>query len=139
MTIRFGDGSAATLTYSSLGDISAGKERIEIYSGQRLFVIDDFKTPTATAERRERVLVKSANKGHEWEMALFIEAVRSGNAPVPFDSYVMTTLATLAAADSIRTGEPIGLDAALSAKPLNTQSCNGTQPYSESGSNESME
>lgn len=139
MTIRFDDGSAATLTYSSLGDITAGKERIEVYSGQRLFVIDDFKTLTATAERRGRVLVNSANKGHEPEMAVFIEAVRSGNAPVPFDSYVMTTLATLAAADSIRTGEPIDLDAALSAKPPDSQSCNGAQPYSESGNNESME
>ncbi len=138
MTIRFDDGSSATLTYSSLGDITAGKERIEVYGGRRLFVIDDFKTLTATAERRTRVLVNSANKGHEPEMASFIEAVRSGSAPVPFDSYVMTTLATLAAADSIRSGEPIDLDAALSANPLETQSCNGTQPYSESGNNESM-
>ena len=139
MTIRFGDGSAATLTYSSLGDISAGKERIEVYSGQRLFVIDDFKTLTATANRRQRTLLKSSDKGHEREMASFIEAVRSGNASVPFDSYVMTTLATLAAADSIRTGEPVDLQSALSAKPLDTQSCNGTPSYSDPGSNESME
>ncbi|MFI5353792.1 MAG: bi-domain-containing oxidoreductase [Candidatus Binatales bacterium] len=127
LTIRFGDGSAATLTYSALGDVSAGKERIELYCGQRLYVIEDFKTLTAFAERRRRTLVNRSDKGHERELASFIEAVRSGTEPVPFDSYVATTLTTFAAVDSISSREPVDIASAWPAEPLDAQ------PYRDRG------
>ena len=121
LTVRFGDGSAGTLTYCALGDSSAGKERIELYYGQRLYVIEDFKKLTAFAERRRRTLVNRSDKGHERELASFIEAVRSGSEPVPFDSYVATTLTTFAALDSISSREPVDIASAWPAKPLDAQ------------------
>lgn len=131
LTLRFVDGSIASLTYSALGDAGAGKERVELYCGERLYVIEDFKTLTAFAERRRRVLVSRADKGHERELELFVEAVRSGTAPVPFDSYVITTLTTFAASDSISRRTPISIDIADACPAPPNASRNGNHVYDE--------
>ncbi|HTY56430.1 MAG TPA: bi-domain-containing oxidoreductase [Candidatus Binataceae bacterium] len=130
LTIRFDDGSTGSLTYSALGDVSAGKERVEIYCAQRMYVIDDFRMLTVFTDGRRRTLVNRADKGHQRELESFVEAVRSGIAPVPFDSCVTTTLSTFAAGDSIIRRAPVEIADAWPAHPVDEHR-NGDQSHGE--------
>jgi len=111
ITMRFADGSIATVLYTALGDSRQAKEHLEVFGEGRIARLDDFRSlelHSGGKTRKER----SANqdKGFEEEMRRFLAAVREGGAmPIPFEQLVGTTRATLAAVESLRTGAPVDL------------------------------
>lgn len=115
VTLRFANGSVATITYTSKGDTSAGKEWIEVFAGGLTCTIDDFARATVWRGGKAEQWKGKADKGHREEMRRFIEAVKSGSeSPIPLDELETSSLATLCALDSLRSGraEPIGWPAA---------------------------
>ncbi len=54
VTLRFEGGSLATILYTSKGDARAGKERLEVFAGGCLGVIDDFRRAEITGTARGR-------------------------------------------------------------------------------------
>ena len=113
ITVTLADGSVGTITYSAMGDKAYGKERVEIYGGGTVCVIDNFKklTWTGQGKRKEKGrFLQGADRGHRAEMNLLVSALQSGQgAPVSFQSYVATTRATFGAMESLRTGNPIDI------------------------------
>ncbi|MBW2312602.1 MAG: bi-domain-containing oxidoreductase [Deltaproteobacteria bacterium] len=111
ITIRFADGSIATLLYTAMGDNRQGKEYLEVFGEGRIARLEDYRSlelHSGGSTRKE----KSANqdKGFEEEMRRFVAAARSGGEmPIPYAQLVGTTRATLAAVESLRTGEPVDL------------------------------
>ena len=107
--IDFADGSVGSISYAANGDKSFTKERVEVFGGGRVAVLDDFRTLEMVshgASKKRRSLLKQ-DKGHAGELAAFLGALRAGRpSPIPFDSLVMTTLTTLSARDALRTGLP---------------------------------
>jgi hypothetical protein len=58
----------------------------------------------------ETLKVGTHDKGHDAEVAAFVDAVRRGApSPVALESLVATTLASFAAVEALRTGEPVDL------------------------------
>jgi predicted dehydrogenase len=115
VTLKFSDGSLASIVYVSSGDRSCSKERIEVYGGESIAVIDDFRRGWIV-ERGSRTRLGGwlgrQDKGHRAELAAFVEAVRHGTAnPVPFEAAVATTRATLAIQESLSLGMPIDVTA----------------------------
>jgi predicted dehydrogenase len=101
VSLRMVNGAIATVAYLIDGDRSSSKERIEVFGGGRLAVIDDF--------RRGRLLPRR-DKGHAAEMAAFVRAVASGaDSPVPWDSILNTTRATFAVVRSLESGDRVYL------------------------------
>ncbi|HMY73182.1 MAG TPA: oxidoreductase, partial [Blastocatellia bacterium] len=90
------------------GDRGFPKERIEVYGGGRVAVLDDFRQLEMWSEGKRKVSKRLAqDKGFDQELAAFAEAVRSGGAmPIVWRSLVMTTLATLRIEDALRSGKP---------------------------------
>jgi predicted dehydrogenase len=75
------DGSVASIAYTSKGDVSLGKERIEVFGGGLCAVIDDFRVTTIQRGGDARQFKTTADKGHREELARFIAMVTSGGPP----------------------------------------------------------
>lgn len=109
ITIELSDGSVGMVTYTAAGDRSFSKERIEVFSGGRVGVLDDFRTLELSSggkRSRSRKLLRQ-DKGHEASLRCFADVIRAGGEHVPFQHVVQGTLATFAARDSLHTGDPI--------------------------------
>ena len=118
LAIKFADGSVATIMYATGGDRAFGKERVEILGGGAAAAIDDFRVAGLTVGGRTQRRSSSQDKGHRAELQAFVAALRTGGpAPVPFAESWAATAATLAAAESLRTGLPVRVGR-LSEGPL---------------------
>ena len=100
MHLEFANGSQGTITYVANGDKAYSKERIEVFGGGGVGVVEDFRTLELSRGGRkqsERARL-SQDKGHRAEWEAFLQALKSGGpAPIPFEEIVAVTLATLRA------------------------------------------
>jgi len=113
ITLEMADGSLATIVYTTAGDKTFPRERVEIFGGGAACSIENFRRMSFSRLGRSRVAGRawtSVDRGYREEMRLMIEAVRENGAfPVPFEDYVATTRATFAAVESLRGRRPIDL------------------------------
>ena len=108
--IHFKNGSTASINYMAYGNEQVPKEYIEVFCGDVLMQMSDFRTLSIyRGNRKERVKNRWQDKGFENELRAFINAIKSGEPPIPFDSLYQTTRATFAVRDSLRTGFPVEL------------------------------
>jgi predicted dehydrogenase len=85
LTCRYADGSLTTLSYTSLGHPSAGKERIECAWDGRLAVLDDFRALTVHGVTGADCSWESVDKGHMEILRRFVEhAAGGGPEPIPW-------------------------------------------------------
>jgi polar amino acid transport system substrate-binding protein len=106
ITITFFDGSVGTIIYVANGDKSLPKERMEIFGGGKVGVINDFRRGELYAGNKSKVL-KLEGKGHTQEVKRFLEAVKHGKEyPISFESIYATSKATFKILDSLHTGIP---------------------------------
>jgi polar amino acid transport system substrate-binding protein len=106
ISLRFRNGSVGQISYLACGDKLLSKERVEIFGGGQSFIIDDFRTGEHYTGGSRRA-IKSAGKGHQEEVETFLHSIRDGMpSPIPLDSLALTSLATFAILDSLRTGLP---------------------------------
>jgi predicted dehydrogenase len=107
--LRFDSGSVGSLIYTGAGDPGLPKERIEAHAGGASAVIDDFRRLEVFAAGKRTETKHAQDKGHARQIAAWVGAV-SGHGPrLPATSYLASTRATLALADSLRTGLPVDL------------------------------
>lgn len=100
ISLRFADGSIATVNYFANGSKKYPKERVEVFAAGRVLVNDNFRTLKAYGWPGVRTMrLRSQDKGHAAGVAAFIDAVRSGSpAPIPLDQVLEVSEATLRAA-----------------------------------------
>jgi predicted dehydrogenase len=100
ISLRFEDGSIATVNYLSNGSKKFPKERVEVFSGGRVLVNDNFRTLKAYGWPGVRTMrLRNQDKGHAAGVAAFVEAVRAGGAPpIPVEELIEVSAATLRAA-----------------------------------------
>ena len=104
-TISFPDGSIGTISYLANGDLSYPKERIEIFGGGSICVIDDFMRLEIVKDGKSQKSSGKQDKGHDSEIHEFVEAIRKGEpVPVEFRESIVTTMATFKIMDSLRSG-----------------------------------
>jgi predicted dehydrogenase/threonine dehydrogenase-like Zn-dependent dehydrogenase len=108
MTFTFPDGSIGVVDYLANGDKSLPKERIEVFCGGRVAVLDDFRSLELIRDGRRTVTRKAQNKGWVDEWVAFEDAIREGSeAPIPYEQLIGVTKATFAAVESLRAGKTI--------------------------------
>lgn len=107
LQIDFADGSAGTVAYAADAPTGPGKERFATSSPGAYAVIEDFRSGSIwRGTKRTRLGGRSAEKGWRQQFEL-IAAFLTGRAePPPAESFYLSTLATLAAARSLSSGEP---------------------------------
>jgi predicted dehydrogenase/threonine dehydrogenase-like Zn-dependent dehydrogenase len=115
ISIRFANGSEGTISYLANGDRAFSKERLEIFGGGAVAVLDDFRRLELVRDGRKQTIHSRwrQDKGHRAEWRAFAESMRQGQAaPIPFGELVGSTLATLRIQESVATGKRLVVDTA---------------------------
>lgn len=108
MTFTFADGSIGVVDYLANGDKSLPKERLEVFCGGMVAVLDDYVSLSTVKDGKKKVESGVQDKGWRAEMAAFAEAVKSGKEPpIPYEQIMAVTKSTFAAVESIRSGNPV--------------------------------
>jgi polar amino acid transport system substrate-binding protein len=106
ISVKFSDGSIGNLVYTANGDKALPKERFEIFGGNMVFIIDDFRKGSLFRNNREKKF-KTTGKGHQQEVEAFFNALSKGSeAPIDFRSLCLTTITTFKITESLITGLP---------------------------------
>jgi hypothetical protein len=72
-------------------------------------VLDDFRRLELYRAGKRTIVKQRQDKGHRAEIEAFVRAASGLEEPPSPDSYVSSTRATLALADSLRRGLPVAL------------------------------
>jgi len=116
VSLRFANGCEGTISYLANGDRSFSKERIEVFGGGVVAVLEDFRRLELVRDGRKETVHSrwSQDKGHRGEWAAFAESVQKQNeAPIRFDDIVCSTLATLRINESAATGKQLAVDSSV--------------------------
>ena len=114
VTLNMSDGSVGNIVYTTLGNKRYQRERVEVFAGGGVGVIENFKTAIwVQGGRRKKMgnILSGVDRGHHAEMQALIRSLREDIPfPVPFESYVMTTRVTFAIVESLRTGRLVHIE-----------------------------
>jgi polar amino acid transport system substrate-binding protein len=112
ITLKMANGAIGSITYVAGGDKRYPRERVEVFGGGAVGIIENFKAATFTCRGRKKRIRNwlSVDRGHRGEVEALLDAIRRGGpAPVAFEEYVYTTLATFAIEESLRRGVPVAV------------------------------
>jgi predicted dehydrogenase/threonine dehydrogenase-like Zn-dependent dehydrogenase len=109
-TLKFANGTLGTISYLANGDRSASKERVEVFGGSAVAILEDFRRLELVRNGRKQITRArwAQDKGHKSEMQALVDALR-GQTPPPssFEQVVGSTLATLRLQNSSQSGQPL--------------------------------
>jgi predicted dehydrogenase len=105
MTFTFPDGSIGVVDYLANGDKSFPKERLEVFCGGRVAVLDDFRVLEMVRDGHRTLFRQAQDKGWTSEWVALVRAIcEGGEPPIPYEQLVGVTKATFAAVKSLRSG-----------------------------------
>jgi predicted dehydrogenase/threonine dehydrogenase-like Zn-dependent dehydrogenase len=109
-TLRFADESVATVSYVTDGSSRFPKESLDVVGDGRNGRLDNFQRVTvwsAKGKSGHRAL-SGQDKGQRAQLDHFVRSVRTGSAmPIPLESLVATTRASLAVETSLSSRKPV--------------------------------
>jgi predicted dehydrogenase/threonine dehydrogenase-like Zn-dependent dehydrogenase len=111
-SLRFADGSLGVIQYLANGDKSYSKERIEVFGGSSVAVLEDFRKLKLVRGGRKKIMrsLLRQDKGHRGEWESFVAAIQAGaESPIPFPEIVGTMMATFALEESRCLGHSIAV------------------------------
>jgi predicted dehydrogenase len=110
LNCTFQDGSIGLVSYLANGDKAFPKERVEVFCGGRVAVLDDFRTLEMVHNGRRQVVRSRLrqDKGHRAEWEAFVSAIQAGGPPpIPYEQLFGVTRATFAAVQALKTGSTL--------------------------------
>ena len=100
--LLYENGSTGVINYFANGSKDYSKERLEVYSLERTLIMDNFQTTVGYGTKNFSKLKTNMDKGHTAQFKLLSDRVKNGGgALIPFDEIINTTLASLAAIESL--------------------------------------
>jgi len=111
-SFKFANGTLGTISYLANGDKSASKERIEVFGGGAVAILDDFRRLELVRNGRKQITRArwAQDKGHQAEIRIFVDALQCKTPPpIPLEQIVGSTLATLRLQNSCQTGQPLAV------------------------------
>ncbi len=112
VVLEYGDGSRATIIYTSMPDYSIPKERMEIHKSGISAFLDNFKSlHVYSGGKKSGFKDNTVSKGHKEEMKALVNALKNGQpSPISFRDIYNVTLTTFKIRESMRTGKPIEVE-----------------------------
>ncbi|MFN4147660.1 MAG: bi-domain-containing oxidoreductase [Runella sp.] len=103
LLLRYENGSTGVINYFSNGHKSYAKERVEVYSQERVLILDNFRELQGFGFKGFSKLKTKQDKGHKAQFEALINQLKNGGgALIPFGEIVNTTQATFAALRSLK-------------------------------------
>jgi predicted dehydrogenase len=111
VSLRFADGSVATVSYAEFGHARTSKERLEVLGRGRSVVVDDF---TKLLVDGKEVKLSEPGKGHVANLSAFKASLTGGASDADLRATIGSTAAALGAVESLLTGRVVKVDPRLS-------------------------
>ena len=108
ITIKFDNGSSAVIAYVSDGDKNYAKEKMILTGYRSNIEFNNFKEVKVfkNGKSNSKKFI-SLDKGQAEEMEAFVDAFRQGTSPISYDSLLLTSLVTMGAIESLKTGKVV--------------------------------
>jgi len=113
LSLQYANGSQGTVSYLANGDKLFSKERIEVFGGAGVAVLQDFRTLEMVRHGKRQILRSRLrqDKGYRGEWEALATAIRNGgDPPIPLNRIMTSTWATLKAVESRASGKAIAID-----------------------------
>ncbi len=109
--LKFENGSNAVINYFANGSKSYSKERVELYSQERVFILDNFRITQAYGVKGFKKLKTRINKGHKEQFHSYIKKIKEGGEPlIPLNDIINVTKASFAALQSLKENRWVRLE-----------------------------
>lgn len=101
--LKYENGSTGVINYFANGSKAYSKERVEVFSQERTFIMDNFRKTEAFGVKGFTKLKTSLDKGHKNQFHTLIKKTKEGGSPlIPLDEIINTTKASFAAIESLK-------------------------------------
>lgn len=103
LMLRYENGTNAVVNYFANGSKAYAKERVEVFSQQRVFIIDNWRRLEGYGAKGFSKMKGMMDKGQKDEFRMLNERLQQGGeALIPFESIVNTTKASFACIQSLK-------------------------------------
>lgn len=103
LLLHFVNGSNAVVNYFSNGSKIYSKERVEVYSQERTWIVDNYQKTNAFGVKGFKTIKTKIDKGHKVQFHEYINRVKTGGDPmIPLEEIINVTQTSFAAIDSMR-------------------------------------
>lgn len=101
--LKYENGTNAVINYFANGSKSYSKERLEVFSQERVLIMDNWRKLKGYGFKGFKSMSSSQDKGHANQFKLLVERIQQGGDPlIPFDEIVNSTKASFAAIQSLK-------------------------------------
>ncbi|MDF2515214.1 MAG: putative dehydrogenase [Sphingobacterium sp.] len=101
--LRYENGSTGVINYFANGSKAYSKERVEVFSQERTFIMDNFRRTEAFGVKGFSTLKTSLDKGHKAQFQQLIGRTKTGGGSlISLDEIINTTRASFAAIESLK-------------------------------------
>lgn len=101
--LRYENGSNAVINYFANGSKAYAKERVEVFSQEKVLVLDNWRKLEGFGVKGFSRMKGGMDKGHDRQFAMLVDRVKNGGAPlISFDRIVNTTKASFACIESLK-------------------------------------
>jgi predicted dehydrogenase len=106
ITLRFDNGSLASIQYIPCGNARIPKERINIHAGGKSVLIENFKTLRNYGIKLPvKKRLYKPDKGHNACVKAFMDGLQSGKPAIDIDALFYSSMVTLSIAKQLRQGQ----------------------------------
>lgn len=103
--VKLKNGSNAVINYFANGSKAYSKERLEVYSKERTWIMDNFRTTKGFGVKGFRDLKTKIDKGHKSQFSQYVNFLQNGGIPlISWQDIVNVSQASLAAIESLKSG-----------------------------------
>ncbi|WP_413570388.1 bi-domain-containing oxidoreductase [Bdellovibrio sp. HCB117] len=81
--LKFKNGDIGTIHYFANGSKAFPKERLEVFCGGKIFILDNFKKLSGLGLKGMKYILGKQDKGHRAEAVEFIKSLNQGTQPIP--------------------------------------------------------
>jgi predicted dehydrogenase/threonine dehydrogenase-like Zn-dependent dehydrogenase len=111
VSLRYGDGSTAVITYAASGAAGFPKETLDLLADGKALRLDDFQRVSVVRGRKSWSTPRiplGRDKGQQAQLDAFLDALRGGRPmPISLESLVATARTTFAVNASLTAGAPV--------------------------------
>lgn len=108
--LKYENGTNAVINYFANGSKSYSKERLEVFSQQRILIMDNWRKLIGYGFKGFKSKSTSQDKGHANQFSALVDRIQQGGDPlIPFGEIINTTQASFAAIKSLKEGRWIEL------------------------------
>ena len=109
--VKMENGSTGVVNYFANGAKSYAKERLEVFSQEKVLVMDNFIKTSGYGVKGFAKLKTKLDKGHKAQFSQIVEKLKQGSVElIPYEELINVTKASFAAIQSLKDGAWVNVD-----------------------------